>query len=283
MIHINKVKQISDLKTLKQAYIDHTTTALDGMWLCGFVPQAEHYSFDIGGDIKRQTVGFCCVNDEGYLLQFYLKPEYCEHASALFNELLNADNPPMPQILGAFVSTAEPLYLGHCLDNIPEFVVNAKMYQLNSASTPAPTATVVDNTAGWTLRPVTAAEQPQMVDFVLRNLDVPEQWLVPYFTNLVERNELFACWQGDILIGTGESRGYDEYQPDYADLGMIVDKDHQGRGAATWIMQQLIELTLAKGLKPICSTEQDNIAAQKAIGRAGFIAKNRILQFKVKA
>ena len=119
----------------------------------------------------------------------------------------------------------------------------------------------------------------EMVDFAKINVGAPEQWLTGYYTNLINRRELFGFWQNGRLLAAGESRGYDEYQTDYADLGVIVDESARGNGLATNVLKQLTIITEDKGLKPILSTEKNNIGAQKAISRAGFFAGNRIVQF----
>ena len=72
MMQTRKVESTKQLSELKARYMDQTTAPLDGMWLCGFVPVSTHFGFY--DDDK--LVGFCCLNEEGYLLQFLLCPEY---------------------------------------------------------------------------------------------------------------------------------------------------------------------------------------------------------------
>ena len=108
-----------------------------------------------------------------------------------------------------------------------------------------------------------------------------EDWLITYYSNLIQRRELFGCWLADKLVGAGENREFGDVQSGYTDLGVVVDPNHRGKGLATWILQQLVQQAVKKGLKPMCSTERDNIAAQKAITRAGFVSRNRIIQFLV--
>ncbi len=129
-----------------------------------------------------------------------------------------------------------------------------------------------------------AIEPTQLAEalhFAMESIGAPEEWLTGYYTNLINRRELFGVWKGGRLIATGESRGYDKYQKDCADLGVIVAKSERGKGLATQILQRLATANDAKGLRSICSTEQANVGAQKAITRAGFFAPNRIIQFGV--
>ena len=270
MILIKKNESIEQLAELKQQYIDQTTAPLDGMWLTGFVPMATHFGFYE----NEKLVGFCCINDEGYLLQFYLCPDKQDQAPLLFDSILTQNDLPIGKVIGAFASTAEPQYLLHCLDNFSSFEVNALMHQLEKS------AKVVQEQEPILQMTVVQSEQlTELVDFAKTNIGAPEQWLTGYYTNLINRQELFGFWQNGRLLATGESRGYDEYQISYADLGVIVSKSARGKGLATKVLKKLITITEAKGLNPICSTEKSNIGAQKAISRAGFIADNRIIQF----
>lgn len=268
MITINKIESLEQLSTHKQLYLKQASAPLDGMWLCGFIPMADHFGFFS----KGQLVGYCCINTEGYLLQFYISPEH--QSQTLFKRIMTENDSPIKKISGAFVSTAEPQYMSLCLDIIPKFTVHALMYQLAEN-----TQNIRKEKSGIQLEEIQSGQLNAAVEFAKEAIGAPEEWLTGYFKNLINRKELFGYWQEGKLVATGESRGYDKYQTEYADLGFIVDPQQQGKGLGTKIFKQLITITKAKGLKPICSTEKDNIGAQIAISRAGFIANNRIVCF----
>lgn len=122
-----------------------------------------------------------------------------------------------------------------------------------------------------------------LVAFTNEVIGAPKEWLIGYFDNLIKRRELFCVSDNGRVIASGECRGYDVYQTDYADLGMIVAESERGKGLATTVLKELVTIAGAKGLKPICSTEAGNMAAQKAITRAGFVAPHRIVQFDAQA
>jgi predicted acetyltransferase len=119
----------------------------------------------------------------------------------------------------------------------------------------------------------------QAIEFAVASIEAPREWLNGYYTNLINRHELFGGWENGRLVATGESRRFDDYQTEYADLGVIVAESERGKGTATQVLRQLVEMNEADGLKPICSTEKTNVAAQKAITRAGFLSINRIIRF----
>ena len=118
------------------------------------------------------------------------------------------------------------------------------------------------------------------VDFAADNIGAPKEWLNYYFGNLIARKELWGYWENDTLLASGECRFFDEYQTDYAELGMIVAQSQRGRGLATQVLQSLSNYAKDKGLLPICSTESTNIAAQKAITKVGLVPSNKIVQFE---
>jgi RimJ/RimL family protein N-acetyltransferase len=261
--------EVEQLSELKQLYIRQTTAPLDGMWLCGFVPMASHFGFYEDNGL----VGFFCVNDEGYLLQFFVNQNCQNQSSQFFEAIFHGDDLPSGKIKGAFVSTAEPHYLSLCLDRLSRFEVNSLMYQRDEASGVQPQENAL------TMTTVDSEQLPEAVDFAVAAIGASTEWLSGYYANLIKRQELFGVWANGRLVATGESRSRDEYQTEYADLGMIVAESERGRGMATQILRLLVTVNEANGLKSICSTEKTNVAAQKAIGRAGFVASNRIIQF----
>lgn len=266
---INWIDELEKLEKLKEAYIQQTTAPLDGMWLCGFVPKASHF----GLFVNDQLVGFFCVNDEGFLLQFFVDENHQHKSSQVFASIVQDDGSPAGAIKGAFTSTAEPRYLSLCLDRFSQFQVNALMYQRDGTTCVWPEEDTLP------LRAVELSQLAEAVDFAVASIGAPEAWLRGYYTNLVGRRELFGVWAHGNLIATGESRGYDAYQTAYADVGVVVAVSERGKGLATRVLRQLVAGNEAKGLKSICSTEKGNIAAQKAIRRAGFFASNRIVRF----
>ena len=271
MIHTKALSSPITLGDLKQGYLQQTTAPLDGMWLFGFVPMASHYGFYS----DEQLIGYCAINEEGYLLQFFLSAPFQSQADTVFKSLF-ADKSCTGKVVGAFVSTAEPEYLSHCADSFTGFKVNSLMYQLDSHFCPRPELSENDSVS---MVLVTREQLADAVEVAVNSIGAPREWLRGYYEKLIGREELFGFWKEKELVAMGESRGNDEYQKEHVDLGVIVATTHQGQGLATHILRTLATLTQAKGLMPICSTEKTNLAAQKAITRAGFVARHRILQF----
>jgi RimJ/RimL family protein N-acetyltransferase len=269
MMNINKIESLSELTTLKKAYFDSAIAPLDGMWHFGFVPMAKHFSFYA----DQSLIGFCCVNDEGYLLQFYIEPSYHAFSQELFTLIAQQNSSIIGEVKGAFVSTSEPNYLALCLDNSATFKVNALLYQHSTK--------LIKNSIKLIDMQLAYDEQlNEFISFAVANIDAPEQWLTQYYGDLIARKELFGYWFKEQLLAVGECRLFDQYQTEYADLGMIVAQSARGKGLAQKVLMYLTEHTVNQGLKAICSTESNNIAAQKAITHAGFTSTHRIVQFE---
>lgn len=273
MLEIKPIESLEQLSQLKAQYFSLSTTALDSMWHFGFVPMANHFGF-YENDL---LVGYCCINSDGYMLQFYLSPKAEVQAKELFTLIAQDNSPVIGTIKGAFVSTAEPAYLSLCLENSSGFEVNALMYQQAESAANSIKKEHINNIA------MTLAEQSQLNDFVgfaVASIGAPEQWLNGYYGNLIQRQELLGYWQDGKLLASGECRLFDEYQTEYADLGMIVAESERGKGIATQVLLNLIDRASNKGLIAMCSTESNNLGAQKAINRAGMISSHRIVQFE---
>ncbi|MGR6861775.1 GNAT family N-acetyltransferase [Aliivibrio salmonicida] len=267
MINIIKIEQLNELSTLKTEYINQATAPLDGMWLCGFVPMAEHFGF-YKDDV---LIGFCCINSDGYLLQFYVNQSNHTLAEDIFTSVINKENTLIGDVNGAFSSTAETHYLSLCLDHAAKNQVNTLMFQQIEKA--------VKQETYLPMVVATVEQLTEFVEFAKANIGAPEEWVTGYYANLISRQELFGYWKNNELLAAGECRLFDEHQTDYADLGMVVAESERGKSIATQVLTYLISLANSKGLTAMCSTEKTNIASQKAITRAGLISSHRIVQF----
>lgn len=268
MLEIKKISSLDELTNFKQYYFAQTTAPLDGMWHFGFVPMSDHFGFYE----ENKLVGYCCMNAEGYLMQFCLLPTANAKASDLFILIIQNNSSVIGDVNGAFVSTAEPEFMSLSLDNSESFKVNALMYQQNDKMN-------VNRSEGVDMKLVNQTQLSELVEFAASTIGAPKEWLTGYYGHLIQRKELWAYWRNEQVVATGECRRFDEHQTQYADLGMIVAETERGKGLATRILNTLVQFANQEGLTAICSTEKTNIGAQKAIHRAGFSAHHRIIQF----
>lgn len=251
------------VQPLKQKYLGQLSAPLDGMWE-SFATQADHYAI-LQGDT---TIGYGVINPGQQLLQFFVLDGHddCRIFEGMLGNL---------KIIGAFVATCDVRSLSLCMDHQKSISVNALMYHANSSPVPND-ATFPPHS---NLQMVETSELGSATSFAVETLGQDPGWLESYFSERIARKELFGLWQAESLIATGECRLSDS-QPPYADLGMIVARDFRGQGIATAILQRLRKRCHDHGLRAICSTDSTNLAARKAIERAGFVSHHRILEVR---
>ena len=251
-----------DLAADRADYLFTTTTALDGMWENAFFSMANHWEISCQG----QPIGYCSVNSEGRMLGFVVHNfEMQRPAFASCIEMLG--------VSGAFVSTAEPIYLSLCTDHQSAMSVYALMYMEGDEE-----PIVSPTPFGMNFRVAGPDDFDIAVSFGVATIQADRDWLSEYFAERIKQNELFGLWSGTELVATGECRASPN-QTCIADVGMIVGTSHRKKGLASFMLQKLRYVGRQKGLKLICSTENGNTGAQKAIERAGFVSQHRILDF----
>lgn len=263
-LKIVKLDRQEDLQPLKKAYFAQATGPLDGMWHFGFVSMARHFGFLE----KGKLVGYCCVDSDGIMLEFYVMPNADIDPSNLFHLLCCDYSSEIGAVKGAVASTAEPLYLGNCLDHLAPAKVIATTFIATKLYT-----------TDLTMQLAKIEDLEDFVCFASANTQLPEDWISGYYANLINRKELWGHWNKGLLLASGECRLFDRHQCDFAELGVIVSMFERSKGLATKVLGFLTQQAESNNLRSICSTETSNIAAHKAILNAGFCVNNKILKF----
>lgn len=240
------------------------TAPMDGMW----------EAFARAGtqvELRRGATPVACyaVHGPGALLQFVVDPAQLASARRLFVHAV-ADE----RVSHAVVGTNDPHLLLLCLDHQRGVAVQTFLYQLDQVLAPDAAH------AGAELRAARAHELARIVDFqrqCLVSADDPSDFLRAYSGRLIERGELFVLSRGGAWLGLGERRRSDT-QRGVADLGVMVAPEQRARGLGTDILRRLVGQCRDLGLAPICSTTVDNVGSQRAIARAGFVSRHRMVR-----
>lgn len=152
--------------------------------------------------------------------------------------------------------------------------VHTYLYEMHTAVRPQHS-----EVGGVDFRPIEAVELERTIALQQACLGAEEDlsgWLRGYSANLIERKEIFALCRDDDWLGLGECRKSDS-QEGVTDVGMMVAPAHRGKGWATYILTLLSERATAAGQRTICSTTAENVSAQKAIQRSGFVSRHCIM------
>lgn len=265
MLSLHPVSDLSSIQDLKTAYLQSLIAPLDGMWDTGFINPSPHWEIRV----EDEQAGYYAANAKGKVLQFYVCPTHAPQQRSIFEHVIAQET-----ITHALASTLDPAFLSLCLDVQKGIAVHTYLYETHSPIQP-----IHPDAAKVYLRLVELAELERIVSFQQACLGGEHDlsaWLRGYSSNLIARNELYVLCQGASWIGIGECRKSDT-QAGIADLGMMVHPDYRRRKWATYILALLRAYCEKHNLRAICSTTAENIGSQKAIARAGFVRRHRLL------
>ncbi|HMB93622.1 MAG TPA: GNAT family N-acetyltransferase [Rhodothermales bacterium] len=268
MISLHKCSDLSSILDLKAQYLQSLLAPMDGMWE-SIINSSPHWEIRM----DREQAGYYAANDEGTLLQFYVRSAFQEYGRTLFDHVIAQGT-----LTRAIVSTIDPSFLSLCLDVQKKLTVQTYLYEIHTEVCPShPEADGLD------FRLIKASELDQTIAFQQACLCSEKDlsgWLRGYSANLIERKELFVLCRNGEWLGLGECRKSDSQQG-VTDLGMMVIPAHRGKGWATYILTYLSTYSTAHGQHAICSTTVENVGAQKAIIRSGFTSRHRILNVEL--
>lgn len=244
------------IDSLRLKLYEKLTAPIDAMWELLYIASSQHYTIEN----DAETMGYCCIDDGGSLLQIYLEEEHSHEMDKVITSIIESG-----LMSSAKLSSSEPMAFNTCLFHSKSIKPNTICYQH--------TNNIIQNVASLSLELASEKETPAIKTFLKEQVGMDDTF--GYTENLVTRKEIYFIKEADVIIATSECRMSDT-QPEIADLGIIVSRDHQGKGIATQVMQMQVNRVLAAGRKPICSTTIDNIASKKAIEKAGFYCTNVI-------
>lgn len=251
-----KTDHDANIQPFRKQLYTQLMAPIDAMWELLYIASSQPYLILLG----NQKVGYCCIDSHGCLLQLFLKDNYLQLMHEVIASLIRSD-----LITKASLSSSTPIAFNGCL-------FHAQSLSTNTFCFAHPNKRME---LGHTLDLQVVAEEeiPAIKVFLKQEVGMDDTF--GYTENLVARGEIYRAMEGDTILATSECRLSDS-QPGYADLGMIVNSQYRGRGFATEILKWQVNRVLAMGRRPICSTTQDNEAAQKAIKKAGFYCSNII-------
>ncbi|CAN5603121.1 hypothetical protein BH11ACT8_BH11ACT8_11920 [soil metagenome] len=230
----------------------------DDMW-AAFADLAAPHALTLGA----QLVGRFSVDEERRLHGFYVGDDFEAMAPALLAHVVEELG-----VSAAMASTVDPLFLARAL----------------AAGGPTrPVALIYDHVARpeteetLNVRLAVGADHAAAVAFCAGATGAPESFLVPYTAERIDLHELLLVEDAGAIVATGECR-VDRRAPGHAHLGLVIGAEVRGQGLGSRLLHTLTGLCVEQGLTPRCSTEPTNLAAQRAIRRAGFRVRHQVLR-----
>ncbi|AEV33444.1 putative acyltransferase [Owenweeksia hongkongensis DSM 17368] len=260
-MHFIKTDITETINNLRSQLYKSLKAPIDAMWEQLYIGSSQHYLIE-----ENETLGYCCINEEGSLTQIFLAKNHLTLMENVIQELISNG-----LINSASLSSNEPVAFNACLSHSKSLKKNTFCFQhVNNE-------VKVDSDLNIEL--VNTDNIPSVKLFLKEQVGMDDTF--GYTENLVARKEIFMLKESESIVATSECRMSDS-QPEIADLGIIVNRKFQGRGLATQIMKMQVNRILQSGRKPICSTTLDNIASRKAIEKSGFYCSNIIFDINFK-
>lgn len=254
----------NDLENEYALFYQSLTAPQDGMWdeIIGY---AKHWRIIH----QKQTIGFYAINEENVLLNFFLNREFLSLQLETFTHILVKH-----KIKKAITGTNHPVFLSACLDFGQQMTTHSYLFEDAGESTISPPQL---NGASPQLTLAQLTDFQMAVKFCLEAIEVPREWLEGYYNRLIKRQELYLWQTSDHMIGVCEVRK-STTQPGLADIGMVVAKNYRRQGVGVYLLNQAKQQCYDQDLTPICSCEKDNQGSRKAIHKAGFVTKHRMVE-----
>ncbi len=258
------------LKDLKAQHLKTLSAPLDAYWEEALIGFADHYEFNIDG----ARSGFYCINSDNRLVAFHLSPEYATHGGNALSYIISEH-----RVSAALVGTNDSSFLSLCLDVAAGIQVHSLLFQDNRK--------ISGELTGFNQLSFNLASKDDFTDIFehycassgsmdTESIETGFENLKGYIRFVMDEHHIFVLREEGKLIATSECR-ISKTQKPYADLGMIVTEEYRRKGVGSYILGRTKAFCYERDLSPICSCEADNIGSKKAITRAGFVSRHRIV------
>ena len=257
-----QLEHAETIQRIRDDYLRTLVAPMDGMWERAIIAHAAWWEIQD----HEQHAGHFCIDSNNYLLRFHLVEQYRARAQELFRWILATYG-----IEHAIASTIEPLYFSVCLDVQQSMTPHSYLFRDSKR------IEFASGSNESSLRKAAQSEFDDLVHFYRANTKGSGDWIEGFLQKRLDRDELYVLHDRQTLVATGECIP-SQQQPPYADLGMVVDQSHRGRGLGSFMLVQLKQRCYEAGWKPICSCAAENLASKKAIEKAGFISEHRMVE-----
>lgn len=258
MIELKKIASIGKRDDLRNNYMKNLTAPIDGFWENVVIRNSECYEI-ISDDIK---VGHFSVNSDKTLVQFFIVDDYFRYAQKIFKYIISSDI-----VENASVCTMESSYLSLCLDYQKGISVDSYLFYDNEHI-----ECKLKNFDELSFRYAKESD----LGVIKNKCGLPFDG---YYEELIDNDQLFVLYNGDIFLGIGEFR-ISSTQSLFADIGMIVVEECRKMGIGTYIITKLKEHCYKNNVTAIASCDIENIASKKTLEKSGLVCKHRIIKTK---
>ncbi len=262
----------STIDGYKESHLRVLSAPLDVYWEEALIGYSDHYELMIEG----VSAGYYCLNSDNQLVALFLIAEYLSHGEGAMAHIVAEHG-----VRQALAGTNDAYFLSLCLEISTRSEIHTILFQDNDRN-----ACVEDQ--GYRFEQATAADEDRLLlhyvqsngDMDIDSIETGFEDLRGYTQSLMRDHQIFILYEGDTLIATSECR-ISETQKPYADLGMIVATNSRRKGVGSYMLARTKRFCYERSVEPICSCEAGNIGSKKAITKAGFVSRDRVVLFSL--
>ncbi|URZ04314.1 hypothetical protein CLROS_028100 [Clostridium felsineum] len=254
-LDIKKANSIEEIYNERELYIKSLHFAQE-QYLEQIVKKCDVYIIEIESKIK----GYFCVNNDKVIYEFYLDVEALKFSQYIFKTIIENG-----YFTSAECKSYDSLFMSLCLDFHKKASCSGYLFR-----------DFYDTEIS-----LSGFEKLKFRQAELRDVSKIDDINYDFFQRLEEqivKGEIFVLYSNEVLLGAGVIQKV-FHSTNYYDIGMIVNKNYRNRGIGTYIITKLRQIACNKKLEPICGCWYYNYASKKALEKAGFISKHRILNF----
>ncbi len=263
-------KNSGELAELKTEYLQTLSAPLDAYWEGALIGLSDHYELQVDGD----RAGFYCLNNDKQLVAFFLTRDFVAMGRPALDFVVAEHG-----VAVALAGTNDPFFLSLCLDIAVGCRVHTLLFEDNHKVSP--------ELDGFAQLSFDLATEDDFTDVFkhycaasgsmdTESIEAGFEDIKGYIRSTMGDHSIFVLRDGADLIATSECR-ISQTQKPHADLGMIVAAEHRRKGVGNYILARAKEFCYEQDAKPICSCEAENIGSRKAIAKAGFVSRHRIV------
>jgi GNAT superfamily N-acetyltransferase len=270
MFRSKRLEDPDDVADLKAEHLETLTAPLDAYWEEALIGMSDHFELTVDGI----RAGYFCLNADRQMTAFHLVKQFISSGSEALPFVIREHG-----IDTAFAGTNDPIFLSLCLDIAKRVEVHTLLFEDGGAEgVPAVDDAVSFKKAG-----------DEDIDAVLKHylgasgaidtesIEAAFEGLQGYVRSVMDQHRIFVLRKDGEILATSECRISKTQRP-YADVGMIVAEAHRRNGFGSHILSKTRDVCRGQGLIPICSCEVTNTGSRKAILKAGFVARHRIVK-----
>ena len=212
---------------------------------------------------KKEEIGYCIINEEKIMLEFYLIDNFIPICEDIFKYLIKKLS-----VKKALCKSFDNVFLKCCITHHKNLKLEEALFRdiiEKDVDIPYPDI----NFRIGKIEDFPAIDP--FKDGAFENDDELKLFLKEKKTIIYEID--------DEIIGCGMFCQIIKGRPEF-DIGMAIHPKYRRKGFGTYIINHLKNYCLKNNWRPICECSVENIESRRTLEKAGFISKHNLIEFE---